>query len=61
MLWQQPTYNVEEDWHRCKLRANLPQAKQTKKKMGMRPLINSTGEPYTADSEVPRMYHTDLP
>ena len=24
MLWQQPTHKVEEDWHGCQLRANLP-------------------------------------
>ena len=24
MLWQRPTCRVEEDWHRCQLRANLP-------------------------------------
>ena len=27
MLWWQPTYKVEEDWHRCQLRTNLPQAR----------------------------------
>ena len=27
MLWRQPTYKVEEDWHRRQLRANLPQQK----------------------------------
>ena len=25
MLWQAPTYKIEEDWHRCQLRTNLPQ------------------------------------
>ena len=30
-LWWQPTYKIEEDWHRYQLRANLPQQnKQTK-------------------------------
>ena len=24
MLWQHPTYKIEEDWHRCLLRDNLP-------------------------------------
>ena len=24
MLWRDPTYKVEEDWHRCQLKANLP-------------------------------------
>ena len=28
MLWQCPTYRVEEDWHRCWLSDNLPQAKR---------------------------------
>ena len=28
MLCQGPTYKTEEDWHRCYLRANLPQAKR---------------------------------
>ena len=27
VLWWHPTYKIEEDWHRCSLRANLPQAK----------------------------------
>ena len=27
MSWRHPTYKIEEDWHRCQLRANLPQAK----------------------------------
>ena len=26
-LWQHLTYKIEEDWHRCLLRANIPQAK----------------------------------
>ena len=25
MLWQHPAHKIEENWHRCKLRANLPQ------------------------------------
>ena len=28
-LWWSPTYTVEEDWHRCWLRANLPQEKKS--------------------------------
>ena len=28
VLWWHPTYKVEEDWHRCYLRDNLPQAKR---------------------------------
>ena len=29
MLWKHPIYDrIEEDWHRCYLRANLPQAKK---------------------------------
>ena len=28
MLWQHPTYKIEEDWHMCYLRGNLPQAKK---------------------------------
>ena len=28
MLWRRPTYKIEEDWHRCQHRANLPQAKK---------------------------------
>ena len=28
MLWRCPTYNLEEDWHRCWLRDNPPQAKR---------------------------------
>ena len=28
MLWQHPTYKIEEDGHRCQLRENLPQAKR---------------------------------
>ena len=24
MLWSHPTFKVEEDWHRCQLRMNLP-------------------------------------
>lgn len=27
MLWQVPTYKVEEDWDRCYLRTNIPQQK----------------------------------
>ena len=30
MLWWRPTYKIEEDWHRCSLRANLPTKKQKK-------------------------------
>ena len=26
-LWWRPTYKIEEDWHRCQLINNLPQAK----------------------------------
>ena len=29
-LWWQPTYKIEEDWHRCWLRANLSQQKTNK-------------------------------
>ena len=28
MLWQCPTYKIEEDWQRCWLSDNLPQAKR---------------------------------
>ena len=28
VLWRHPTYKVEEDWHRCSLRDNLPRAKR---------------------------------
>ena len=28
MLWQHPTYEIEEDWHRCQLRDKFPQAKR---------------------------------
>ena len=28
MLWQHSTYKIEEDWHRCELSNNLPQAKR---------------------------------
>ena len=28
MLWQASTYKVEEDGHRCELRARLPQQKE---------------------------------
>ena len=28
MLWGQLTYKTEEAWHRCYLRANLPQVKR---------------------------------
>ena len=28
MLWRCPTDKVEEDWHRCQLSNNLPQAKK---------------------------------
>ena len=28
MLWQGPAYRIEEDWHRCWLRVNLPQVKR---------------------------------
>ena len=28
MLWRSPTYKIEEDWHRCQLRASLPQAQR---------------------------------
>ena len=28
MQWQGPTYKIEEYWHRCYLRGNLPQAKR---------------------------------
>ena len=28
MLQRHLTYKIEEDWHRCQLRANLPQAKR---------------------------------
>ena len=27
MLWQHPTYKIEEAWNRCSLGDNLPQAK----------------------------------
>ena len=30
MLWQHPTYKVEDDWHRSELRANLPHQKNQK-------------------------------
>ena len=34
MLWQRPTYKLEEDWHRYWLRDNLPhQEKKLKKKI----------------------------
>ena len=32
MLWQCPTYEIEEDWHRCELRDHLPHT-LTRKKM----------------------------
>ena len=28
MPWRCPIYKIEEDWHRCWLRAGLPQAKK---------------------------------
>ena len=28
MLWWHPTYKIEEGWHRCSLKDNLPQAKR---------------------------------
>ena len=28
ILWREPTCKIEEGWHRCQLRANLPQAKR---------------------------------
>ena len=30
MLWRYPTYKVEEDWHRCYVRVNLPHQKKKK-------------------------------
>ena len=28
--WRHPTYKVEEDWHRCYLKSNLPHQKKKK-------------------------------
>ena len=45
MLWRHPTYKVEEDWHRCELRANLPHQNKTKRcgvaQMFYSPMIRS--------------------
>ena len=32
MLWRRPSYKIQEDWHRCQLRANLPQQNKGRKK-----------------------------
>ena len=30
MLWQHPTYKIEEDWHTCSLSDNVPHQKKKK-------------------------------
>ena len=47
MLWRHPTYKVEEDWHGCQLRVNLPHKKKEKKNekdRTMNPVLLSIGD-----------------